>query len=342
MDQLSERKEQILRAVIIEYVSAAEPIPSELLAEKYNIGVKSATIRSELAEISGLGFLEQPHTSAGRVPSDQGYRYFVDRLMMDAPLDKEKVQKLKEATDEEDTLQELLKHTARTLSRLTHLLAAAVIIKDSKLTVKNALLTALGPTRGLLVLILGNGLVENRVIEIPKGATLEHIGRINEALSSYAEGKSLISLTKAGTPTVGDPSLDRLLKTVCNKIQEVAKQITNSKVIFEGEEYIIAQPEFQKDPALLKQLLHSLEDESALRQAVVAEGGAISTVTIGKEHSDERHHILSILRQSFSVANEEAGTIAIIGPTRMNYEHGLRLLDFTAVAIGQTLTRVLR
>lgn len=341
MDRISDRKEQILRAVIVEYVTSAEPVPSELISEKYKLGVKSATIRSELSEMSGLGFLEQPHTSAGRIPSDQGYRYFVDRLLTESPLEKDKEQKLKQTTDSEETLQDLLKHTTKTLSRLTHLLAAAVIVKDSKLVVKNALLTALGPTRGLLVVILGNGLVENRVIEIPKGATLEHIGRINDALSSFAEGKTLRSLTKTTPPTIGEPSIDLLLKAVCSRLQDVAKEVTNSQVIFEGEEYIIAQPEFQKDPALLEQLLHSLDDESALRQAVIAEGGAVSSVTIGREHSNQRHHVLSILRQNFSVADEEAGTIAIIGPTRMNYEHGLRLLDFTAVAIGQTLTRLL-
>lgn len=342
MDRLSNRKEHILRAVIVEYVSAAEPVASDLLAEKYSLGVKSATIRSELAEISGLGLLEQPHTSAGRIPSDQGYRYFVDRLIIDAPLDKERKQKVKETTDEEETLQELLKHTTRTLSRLTHLLTAAVTVRESKLTVKNAILTVLGPSRGLLVMVMSNGLVENRVLEIPKGSTLEHIGRINEALSRYAESKTLRSLMRSSPPPMGDPTLDRLLKNVCNKIQDVAKQVTSGKVIFEGEEYIIAQPEFQRDPALLERLLESLEDENALREAVLADTSNVSTVTIGKEHASDRLHILSILRQNFSVANEEAGTLAIIGPTRMNYEHGLRLLNFTALAIGETLTRVLR
>src|SRR5690349_17253991 len=122
MEPLSDRKEQILRAVIIEYVSGAEPVPSDLIATKYELGVKSATVRNELLEMSDMGLLEQPHTSAGRVPSDQGYRYFVDRLIVGAPLEKEKRQRVKQATEEEDTLQQILRHTTKALSRLTHLL----------------------------------------------------------------------------------------------------------------------------------------------------------------------------------------------------------------------------
>jgi heat-inducible transcriptional repressor len=342
MEDLSPRKEQILRAVIVEYVSGAEPVPSELIASKYELGVRSATVRSELSEMSDMGFLEQPHTSAGRVPSDRGYRYFVDRLLVGAPLDKERKSKVKAATDEEDTLQEILRHTTRALSRLTHLLSAAATLRDGEVQVRNAVLTVLGPARALLVVILKNGLVENRVVELPKGTTLENVGRVNDALSTLTDEKTLRSLTKLKAPATGEPGADRLMKTVASRIQEVARDLTKGQVVIEGEEYLFAQPEFLRDAKLMEQLVSSLEDETLIHTALLSDTDKFSAVTIGREHAAAAMHPLSIVRQTFAVGDEEAGTIAIIGPTRMNYEHGIRLLDFTAVAIGETLTKLLR
>src|SRR5262249_7501717 len=125
MEGLGPRKEQILRAVIVEYVTAAEPVPSELIATKYELGVRNANVRTELAEIPDLGLLDQPHPSAGRVPSDRGYRYYVDRLVVHQPPDKSSEQRIHDAADSEDTLRELLTESTKALSRLTHLLSAA-------------------------------------------------------------------------------------------------------------------------------------------------------------------------------------------------------------------------
>lgn len=328
--------------MIVEYVSAAEPVASELIANKYELGVRSATIRNELAEMADLGYLEQPHTSAGRVPSDQGYRYFVDRLIVGVPLEREKRRQVNEATDEEDTLKELLKHTTRALSRLTHLLSAAATLRDGTVTVRSAVLTVLGPARALLVVILHNGLVENRVVELPKGTTIEHVGSLNDALATYVGNKTLRQLVRCRSFPTGDTATEKLAKIVCQRVQDVARSLTQGQIVIEGEEYIISQPEFQRDAVLLERLIANLEDESAIREALVAESDTFPAVTIGKENTDEKMHTLSIIRQTFSVGQEEAGTVAIIGPTRLNYEHSIRLLDYTALAIGETLTKVLR
>ena len=342
MEQLSERKEQILRAVIVEYVSGAEPVPSDLIAQKYELGVRSATIRNELAEMLDLGYLEQPHTSAGRIPSDQGYRYFVDRLIVTSPLDKKRKQRVNEVTDEEDTLRGMLRHTTKALSRLTQLLAAATTLRDGNVKVRNAVVTVLGPERALLVVILENGLVENRIVEIPKGTTIEHVGRVNERLTSQTEGKSLRALTRIKAQATGEPSMDRLTKSVMSTLHQFARDATKGQLIIEGEEYIVGQPEFQRDGLMLQTLVSSLEEGEAIHEALLARSGTVSSVTIGSEHQDEKMHTLSVVRQTFCVGDDEAGTIAIIGPTRMNYEHGIRLLDYTALAISHTLTKLLR
>jgi heat-inducible transcriptional repressor len=176
------------------------------------------------------------------------------------------------------------------------------------------------------------------VVELPKGTTIEDVGRTNEALVSLTEGKTLRALTRLKAA----PGSDKLLKSVCGSLQNVARDLTKGQVVIEGEEYIFAQPEFQRDAELMEKLVANLEDESAIHSALLEESDKFPAVTIGREHKTETMHPLSIVRQTFCVGDEEAGTIAIIGPTRMNYEHGIKLLDFTALAIGETLTRLLR
>src|SRR5687768_17230261 len=175
MHDLDPRKQTLLRAIIFEYVTGFEPVASEMLVSKYDLGIKSATVRNEMAEMSELGYLEQPHTSAGRIPSDQGYRYYVDRLIIQREPELAAKQKLKGAAEEGDALQELLRDTTRVLSRLTHSLSAAAIVRDSSLVVRNTIITAMGPQQALLVVVLSNGHVENRMIEIPPGLTLQDL-----------------------------------------------------------------------------------------------------------------------------------------------------------------------
>src|SRR3954447_6189397 len=121
MSELDPRKQTILRAIIVEYVDAAEPVGSEMLVQKYALGVKSATVRNKMAEMSELGYLEQPHTSAGRIPSDLGYRYYVDRLLQIPELAESAKSRVRGAAEDGEALQSLLRDTTRALSRLTHL-----------------------------------------------------------------------------------------------------------------------------------------------------------------------------------------------------------------------------
>ncbi len=335
MSELSPRQRQILRAVVVEYVQAAEPVASELIASRYELGVRSATVRSELAGITDLGLLEQPHTSAGRIPSDRGYRYYVDRLLVPQTPDSNAQHRLEEATTEEDTFKEILRQTTKALSRLTHLLSVAATVRDAAVTVRSAVVTAIGPEKALFVFILQNGHVENRLMDCPPGVTLEHIGRVNEAIRDAVEGKPLGSVIKTKTPPSDEPVFGKLLRSVFAVLRATARELGRGRLITEGEEYIVAQPEFQRDAAALQALLKSLEDEETLYEASTGEG-----VTIGRENPQESMQSLAVLRRAFFVGDDEAGTLAVIGPTRMPYDRTMALLDFTAQAVSETLTRL--
>ncbi len=341
MSGLSERKEKILRAVVIEYFVTTEPISSDLIASNYELGVRSATVRNELAEITDLGLLEQPHTSAGRIPSTGGYRYFVDHLLTELPLGVDAKKRLKDASTDQDTLREIVTETTRALSRLTRQLAAASTLRDAHVLLRSIVVTALGPEKALLILVLQNGLVENRVLECPAGLTIEHVGQINEQFARTLVGLKLGELKKVKAMATGHPVFDRLQKTVFANLRVMAKEMTRGHYVSDGEEYILTQPEFQRNPAALQSMIESIESQETLRNAVNLPIDSIPGITIGREHLDARMHPLAVIRQTFFVGDDEAGTLAIIGPVRMDYEQNVALLDFTAMAVSQTLTKLM-
>ncbi|HJP84153.1 MAG TPA: heat-inducible transcriptional repressor HrcA [Fimbriimonadaceae bacterium] len=338
MSDLDLRKQTILRAVIVEYVTGAEPVGSELLVQKYGFGVKSATIRNELAEMAELGYLEQPHTSAGRIPSDLGYRFFVDRLLPEKEVEQDAKQRLNQVREDGEVLQKLLQEATFALSRLTHLMSVATTVKDVGLTVRNAIVSALSPNQALFVLALSNGQIENRMIECPVGLNLNDIGVVNESLLTAITGKTLRTLARTKAATLaGSPAAEKLLSLIWNQIRSISRESTQGSMVAEGEEYMFAQPEFQRDLSALTSFLDYLKSSNVLYEAVASP--TTQPVTIGKEHKQEELHPFSVVRQSFYVGSNEAGVISLIGPTRMAYQAGIPLVSYTAKILSESLTK---
>jgi len=340
MSDLDARKQSILRSVVFEYVTTAEPVGSEILSQKYEFGVKSATVRNELADLAELGYLEQPHTSAGRIPSDTGYRYYVDRLIVTREPESGTKQKVKGASEEGDALHTMLRETTRALSRLTHLLTAATIIRDANVTVRTVILSAIGPHQALVVLVLSNGHVENRMIEAPPGLTLQDLGRANDWINQTTAFKPIRWFAKTKAPQVnGSPAFEKLVSVVWNTLRSVSKEVTRSALTTEGEEFLFAQPEFQRDAGALTEILEALKEGDGLIDAITGHADQPTAVTIGKEHRQESLRQFSVVRQSFYVGENEAGAIALIGPTRMPYETSIPLVNLAAQALSDALTR---
>ena len=337
--ELNARKETILRAVVFEYVGGAEPVGSEMLMQKYELGVKSATIRNELAEMSELGFLEQPHTSAGRIPSDLGYRYYVDKLISTEDPNQASRAALSSALAQSDVLHMLLQDTTRTLCKLTRLLTAATIVRDSNVVIKTSVVSALGPHQALLVLVLSNGHVQNRMIECPAGLTLDQVGEANQLLAQTTTGKSLRIVVKNKAPAANSAQSEKFVGAIWTGIRAIARELTRVSITTQGEEYLVGQPEFQKDTHAIGDLLDALKDSDAFYEALSSGSKQTSTVTIGRENAHEGMRSLSVVRQAFFAGETEVGTIAVIGPTRMNYDQSIPLVDYAAKALSDSLTR---
>lgn len=329
----------ILRAVVFEYVHGAEPVGSEMIVRKYEFGVKSATIRNELAEMSEMGYLEQPHTSAGRIPSDQGYRYYVDHVSPKDPPPEETQDALNRNLVSGEVLQSILSGTARQLSRWTQLMSIAATLGTPNLRAKSALVTGLGTDRALLVLVLSNGHVANRMLTCPVGLTLEDIGRTNEALSKLTTDAPLTKLRTLKAPN-GPSASEKLQGAAISAIRGIIDELSQGKVFIEGTEFLFGQPEFHRNPEPFGMLISALEEGTWAHDHLLA-GKEHGSLTIGHEHADERLHTFSVIRRPIFVGSEEVAILALLGPTRMNYDASLPLMDYAAQAVSDTLTKML-
>lgn len=337
MDGLDARKQRLLRAIIVEYVQAAEPVASEQIAQKYDLGVKSATIRNEMAEMSEMGLLEQPYTSAGRIPSDSGYRFYVDHLIIERTLDEAQKMVEQKKLGESEVLQEMLRDSLRVLSRATQQLSVATMSKDTAIKVVTALVSAIGPTQALLVVALSNGHVENRLVECPKNLTLEDLGMVNETLRMRIVGNDLGQLAKIKSENaLTNPAGEKLVLLIYNQLRTIAKNLTRGRVITEGEEFLFAKPEFQRDAAGLSDLFRQLMESDVLYESVSPQ---TEVVTIGRENRSEQMQKFSVVRKSYAISGNEIGVIGLVGPTRMDYESGIPLVNFTASALSRSLTK---
>ena len=225
----------------------------------------------------------------------------------------------------------------RVLSRASSQLSVATTQRDLNTTVKTAIISALGPTQALLVLALSNGHIENRMIECPKNLTLQDIGAANEALTKSILGKDLKSLTRAKSPAhPSNPAVEKLLATIWAQLRTIAKQLTRGKLITEGEEFLFTKPEFQRDAMALSDLFRQLDESDVLYDTIVPK---TDVVTIGKENKAEQFHRFSVIRKGYFIGEHEIGTIALVGPTRMDYDSDIPLVNFTADALSRSLTK---
>ncbi len=341
MSELSERKQLILQSVVVEYVAGAEPVGSELLTQKYDLGVRSATVRNELAELSELGYLAQPHTSAGRVPSDQGYRYFVDHIVLFQDPTSEDKSLVHSVTKEKLVLHTMLQNTAAMLSRMTRLMTAATTLSHPALTVRSVLLSALSSERALIVVVLSNGHVENRLVEVPAGVTLGDVGIANEKLGAATANESLAAISRLKPEPTGSHALDRLIATVSAALRGISHDLSKGKVLIEGEEYLFGQPEFQRETEPVQSLLNELHSSEGPVSSMLAAAAPKPAATIGSENPIEALRNFTMIRHTFTVHGDPAGTIALIGPTRMKYDAAIPMLQYTAEALSQTLDQIL-
>nr|WP_092068544.1 heat-inducible transcriptional repressor HrcA [Dendrosporobacter quercicolus]NSL47134.1 heat-inducible transcription repressor HrcA [Dendrosporobacter quercicolus DSM 1736]SDL77516.1 heat-inducible transcription repressor HrcA [Dendrosporobacter quercicolus] len=340
---LDERKRKILQAIINDYVSTAEPIGSRTIARKYDLGVSPATIRNEMADLELLGYLEQLHTSSGRIPSAKGYRFYVDTLLARPAISDNEISLISGWYNAKvRRIEEVFQETARIISRMTHNISLVLAPQISQSSFKYLQFLPMDERRVIVVIVTDGGFVENKMIDIPEDTTLEELQRVAEAINRRLSGVSLDSikssvLKEIRKAVVPDSNLFDAALAVLNNVLTIDKK---ERLYLGGTTQLLSQPEF-RDVEKMKNILLMLEEEQLLCDLLHTqeedEDGIV--VRIGHENTYSGIKDCSMVQAAYRMDGKIVGTIAVLGPTRMEYGKVMALLEFMHSHLGEILKK---
>ena len=319
---LSDRRQIVLRALIEEYIARALPVGSRTLVERYNLGISSATVRNELSLLEEMGYLAQPHTCAGRIPTDFGYRAFVDELLSESDPDNGEDALARELRESASDLDDLMDRTSQALARFTDCMTLLVPPRILSVDIRLVNLVLLTPQRLLTVIVTEDGQVFDRQMDLPRDYSQDEIGKTQEALNNILVGTSLSS-TSGELPLGASGVHDELFRMVMAEILACLKDQNAIKAHPLGISHLLGKPEFS-DSSCLMPVLEELEgDTMLLRVFNDAAASEEPVVRIGHENDSEALSSVSLIANRFGEA-EHSGLILIVGPTRMDYSQVLK------------------
>jgi heat-inducible transcriptional repressor len=344
---LSERYQNILRATIQHYIATAEPVGSKTLVEEYNFSVSSATIRNALLRLEKEGLLYQPHTSSGRVPSDSGYRMYVDDLLTFDERLNSQVEKYLNAHLGKDNknLESLLQRTIQMLASLSGYIAIITLPQKSSSILRHLQLVAISPEQVMLIIVMDNYQTQSILMEI-NSIYEEELNILSNFLNQHLRGYSLADLAQLDWTKI-DQEFIQYTNLLTTLIQEVKQSFQNNSnppsLIIHGISEALRQPEFNQLQQV-QMLLHLLEEEQEQLIPLIFEWSeAIAPtrrvrVKIGSENPLEPMHPCSLVSAVYCQKNLPAGSVGIIGPTRMLYENTISLVESTAEYLSAALS----
>lgn len=325
---MDERKQRILQAIIQDYVKTAEPVGSRTLAHKYNLGISPATVRNEMFDLEQLGLLEQPHTSAGRVPSAKGYRYYVDTLLHQESLnhqDEEFIRSLWQARDADFI--DFLQQTAKLISRLSHNMGMFMAPSHDTSIIRFIHILPIDETRLIMVVVTNAGALDNEPIYFDEVYVEEDVTeaavKFNNALQNVLLSDIDLKYLKRIVEKIGNPLL--ILQVFADTLFRV---VSKRRLFYAvGAPELLGQPEF-KNISAVQPILTMLEEQEELSKLLTNNSGQPITIRIGTENEDEKIQKFSIIQADFSAGKEHLGTLAILGPTRMEYGRVVGMLNY--------------
>ncbi len=335
--ELTDRQKQILRAIVDIYVSTAEPVGSKAIAALPDVNCSSATIRNEMAELTQMGLLEQPHTSAGRIPSPAGYRLYIDELMQDYRLSLDETKSLNEALElKSQEFDKMMSQVGKLVSKMTDLPAYTVATRRSEAVAKHFDLIMAGPGSIILVLMLSGDQVQNKLIKLPVAATEADLKLLAAVLNASLTGLTAEEITgellEKITRSAGAASA--LVPLVMDFTLECLRR-QHGDVHLTGQMRLLGQPEY-KDAAEKAQEVFETLDEDVISNlpAVLPKDGPVQFL-VGPENVAKELKDTSVVMMRFDIGEGMQGTIGVVGPTRMDYAKITAKLGYFAENLGK-------
>ncbi|HEV2452137.1 MAG TPA: heat-inducible transcriptional repressor HrcA [Streptosporangiaceae bacterium] len=333
---LDDRKLAVLRAVIEDYVSTTEPVGSKSLVDRHNLDVSPATIRNDMAVLEEQGYITQPHTSAGRIPTDKGYRLFVDKLSSVKPLSVAERRAIETFLAGAYDLDDVVTRTVRLLAQLTRQVAVVQYPSLRISTVRHVELVRLAPARLLLVLITDTGRVEQRAAELPDSIDEDSIAHLRAVLNTCLDGRPLADAASVvvDLPSKLEPVDRPNAAAVLSILLESLVERHDEKVVFGGAANLAAR-DFSRG---LSDVLEALEEQVVLMRLLGESGDPASlTVRIGSENMVEGLQSTSVVSTGYGAGDQVLAKLAVLGPTRMDYPGAMGAVRAVARYVGQIL-----
>ncbi|MEE9904547.1 heat-inducible transcriptional repressor HrcA [Chlorobium sp.] len=352
--ELTLRERQVLGIVIQSYIVSAAPVGSRYIARNYNLGLSDASIRNVMADLEDEGFISQPHTSAGRVPTDKGYRYYVDLIMEVQRINDDEKRRIDAdfgqiGSDRRGTSSEVLLSAARVLGSISRQLSVVLSPAFSTAVFEKLDMVLLSSSRMMVILSIRSLFLKTILMELDIAVSRHEVDQVTALLNERLAGLTLAEIRRSIAARLSDSSCDTsLLERVIRSAGELFDETPIiERLYISGTEYIIDQPEF-KQPEKVRDLISMIEDKTRVAQLVgvtPADGDALRqqgmdvSISIGKENIQGNAGELTIVSTPYYVG-EMVGKLGILGPTRMDYEHAVRVLNYMADRLSATLSDV--
>ena len=332
---LDDRKKKVLQAIVEEYINTAEPVSSNALTNNYGLNYSSATIRNEMADLEKKGYLDKTHTSSGRIPSEKGYRYYVDELMKDDDISLEEIKYISSKLETKvNEIEELTKIAANTISEVTHYTTLSIGPKNDEQIIEEIKFVPLGQRMIMAVILTESGLVKETIIKFDEDITEKQVETVNYMFNQKLKGKPLETIKG----TLEDYLFDEMTYSV-NVIKPIIEQIKkvieeDSKIYLEGTNKSFDLPEFNS-LEVAKNFVNVLDTKELMQDMLNSGFAQDINVYIGNENEKDELKDFSIVTFKHKVGNKDLGTIGIIGPKRMDYSKVISVMKYISKKLDE-------
>ncbi|MFC8423264.1 heat-inducible transcriptional repressor HrcA [Streptomyces sp. NPDC057236] len=334
---LSERRLKVLRAIVQDYVGTEEPVGSKALTERHNLGVSPATVRNDMAALEDEGFIAQPHTSAGRIPTDKGYRLFVDKLAGVKPMSPPERRAIQNFLEGAVDLDDVVARTVRLLAQLTRQVAVVQYPSLTRSTVRHVELLSLAPARLMLVLITDTGRVEQRMVDCPAPFGESSLADLRARLNSRVAGRRFSDVPSLveDLPEAFEADDRGTVSTVLSTLLETLVEENEERLMIGGTANLTR---FGHDfPLVIRPVLEALEEQVVLLKLLGEAKDPGVTVRIGHENAHEGLNSTSVVSVGYGSGGEALAKLGVVGPTRMDYPGTMGAVRAVARYVGQIL-----
>lgn len=339
---LDERKKRVLQAIIEEYIETAQPVSSGSLVKDYGLEFSSATIRNEMAELEHNGFLDKPHTSAGRVPSEKGYRYYVDELLKEDDISLEEIRYIQEKMETKvNEIEELTKIATNTISDITHYTTVSIGPKAEMQNIQEIKFVLLGSNMLMAVILTDTGIIKESIIKFDEPISEQQVETLNFIFNNKLRGQPLNKIDKPLEQYIFSEmnySLE-VIKPVMEQIKKVVTQ--ENRLYLEGANKVFDLPEF-KSLELAKNFINVIDTKEIMMDLLNTGFAKDINVYIGSENDKKELKDFSVVTFKHSYAGKDIGTIGIIGPKRMNYSKVISVMKYISKKINEGLDKNLK